>query len=150
MEQQQENFEKSLKGLADQHREMVALLEKQFLQQKQQLLRGEEWPNERADSRFAPSQWETALPCNNVSHWPGANLESALSEVVTDMSHGRCGWNFNCVICWYRIVNVVIMNATTPHWWSVNSGAGNGLVPSGTKPLPDPMWSSSVTPICHS
>ena len=32
----------------------------------------------RADSRFAPSQWETALPCNGVSHWLGASLESAL------------------------------------------------------------------------
>ena len=25
----------------------------------------------RADSRFAPSQWETALLCNDVSHWLG-------------------------------------------------------------------------------
>ena len=32
----------------------------------------------RADSRFAPSQWETALLCNDVSHWLGTNLESAL------------------------------------------------------------------------
>ena len=32
----------------------------------------------RADSRFAPSQWETSLLCNAVSHWLGANLESAL------------------------------------------------------------------------
>ena len=32
----------------------------------------------RAYSRFAPSQWETALLCNDVSHWLGANLESAL------------------------------------------------------------------------
>ena len=32
----------------------------------------------RADSRLAPSQWETALFCNDVSHWLGANLESAL------------------------------------------------------------------------
>ena len=31
----------------------------------------------RADSEFAPSQWETALLCNAVSHWLGANLESA-------------------------------------------------------------------------
>ena len=29
----------------------------------------------RADSRFAPSQWETALLCNDVSHWLGTNLE---------------------------------------------------------------------------
>ena len=32
----------------------------------------------RADSRFATSQWETALLCNTVSHWLGANLESAM------------------------------------------------------------------------
>ena len=32
----------------------------------------------RADSRFVPSQWETALHCNDVSHWLGASLESAL------------------------------------------------------------------------
>ena len=31
-----------------------------------------------ADSRYAPSQWETALLCNDVSHWLGASLESAL------------------------------------------------------------------------
>ena len=31
----------------------------------------------RADSRFAPSQWETSLQCNTISHWLGANLESA-------------------------------------------------------------------------
>ena len=28
-------------------------------------------------NRFAPSQWETALLCNDVSHWMGAGLESA-------------------------------------------------------------------------
>ena len=33
----------------------------------------------RAESRFAPSQWEMALLCNAVSHWLGASLESALS-----------------------------------------------------------------------
>ena len=32
----------------------------------------------RDDSRFAPSQWETALLCNDVSHWLGASLESSL------------------------------------------------------------------------
>ena len=31
-----------------------------------------------ADSRFAPSQWETLLQSNAVSHWLGTNLESAL------------------------------------------------------------------------
>ena len=32
----------------------------------------------RADSRLEPSQWETSLQCNAVSHWLGANWESAL------------------------------------------------------------------------
>ena len=32
----------------------------------------------RDDSRIAPSQWETVLLCNTVSHWLGASLESAL------------------------------------------------------------------------
>ena len=35
----------------------------------------------RADSRFAPSQWETALQSNVVSHWLGTNLESALRYI---------------------------------------------------------------------
>ena len=34
-------------------------------------------PVSRADYRFVTSQWETLL-CNNISHWLGANLESAL------------------------------------------------------------------------
>ena len=33
-----------------------------------------------ADSRFAPSQWETALLCNDVSHWLGASSKSALAD----------------------------------------------------------------------
>ena len=35
--------------------------------------------NFRADSRLAPSQWETSLQSNAVSHWLGANLESTLN-----------------------------------------------------------------------
>ena len=36
------------------------------------------WNIIRSDSRLAPSQWEMVLLCNDVSHWLGANLESAL------------------------------------------------------------------------
>ena len=36
----------------------------------------------RADSRFVPSQWETSLQSNTVSHWLGTNLESALLYTV--------------------------------------------------------------------
>ena len=33
-----------------------------------------------ADSWFMPSQWETSLESNTVSHWPGANIEPALNH----------------------------------------------------------------------
>ena len=32
-------------------------------------------------TRFAPSQWETALLCNDVSHWLGVRLESAVKAI---------------------------------------------------------------------
>ena len=61
----------------------------------------------RANSRFAPSQWETSLQSNAVSHWLGANLKSALLLLFGDpwrcyrfgsasrfrqLSHWQC-WN---------------------------------------------------------
>ena len=36
----------------------------------------------RDDSRFAPCQWETSSLWNDVSHWLGANLESALHKHI--------------------------------------------------------------------
>ena len=36
------------------------------------------------------------------------------------------------------------MNVSTSYWWEINIDAGNGLVPSGIKPLPD-----SVLGLCH-
>ena len=38
---------------------------------------------DRVDFRFAPSQWETALLCNDVSHWLGTKLELALLNRYT-------------------------------------------------------------------
>ena len=79
----------------------------------------------RADSRFAPSQRETTLLCNDVSHWLGANvvshwlgenLESALDTIpmvertggtflgCSSLMYGwpifmECGWwNKHCEI----------------------------------------------------
>ena len=51
------------------------------------------WICSRADSRFEPGQWETALHCNNVSHWLGASLESALCRVNITLS--SLGKDFN-------------------------------------------------------
>ena len=38
-----------------------------------------------ADSRLAPSQWETSLQSNAVSYWLGANMESALAWSLTSL-----------------------------------------------------------------
>ena len=37
------------------------------------------------------------------------------------------------------------VNTTTPHWSLANIGPGNGLVPSGNKPSPEPML--TYTPV---
>ena len=57
------------------------------------------WPNSiailQADSRFAPSQWETVLQCSHVSHWLGKRLKSALYQcIITSAPQGLmvCGY----------------------------------------------------------
>ena len=62
----------------------------------------------RADSRFALSQWETPLLCNDVSHWQGASLESAL----VGNSCVRC---FRC-----RSLAIVQARIFTPIWVMVH------------------------------
>ena len=47
----------------------------------------------RADSRLAPSQWETSLQCNAVSPWLGANLKSAMYSNQT-MTALLLSWPF--------------------------------------------------------
>ena len=41
------------------------------------------------------------------------------------------------------------LNANRRYWWEVNIGSGNGLVPSGTKPLPEPMLAHIYVIIGH-
>ena len=49
---------------------------------------------------------------------------------------------------WLRhlLWNCPNMKVTGLHWWSVNVGSGNGLVPSGNKPLPEPMLTQTFAP----
>ena len=53
--------------------------------------------NCRADSRLAPSQWDTPLLCN-VSHWLGASLKSAL-QLHCLKKLLACGFLWICDIC---------------------------------------------------
>ena len=51
----------------------------------------------RADSSFAPSQWETVLQSNAVSHWLVASLESALHFIFFQCSSA-------CIECWFMCI----------------------------------------------
>ena len=61
----------------------------------------------RADIRFASSQWETALLCNDVSHWLGVNLESALRllgcrfHIMDNKSYFFVFWHMLLYMSWY-------------------------------------------------
>ena len=66
---------------------------------------------------------------------------------------GKIEWHFRYVIFEHIVVidgwgpN---MNVTGLHWWSVNIDSGNGLVPSGNRPLPEPMLTQvSLAIWCH-
>ena len=63
---------------------------------------------DRADSRFAPSQWETTLLCNDVSHWLGASLKSALMEWFLSIGRVKSDkigaiWLHNAVVKFYNV-----------------------------------------------
>ena len=43
-----------------------------------------------------------------------------------------------------------LVSVTEPSWWYVNIGSGNGLVPSGNKPLAEPMSINIFVAVwCH-
>ena len=100
-----------------------------------------EWWYCRADSRFVPSQWETVLLCNSVSHWLGASLESALywygnlrfkqvSFVCTQWHHGA-GRKCICLTCDLLLPKCTSLVQIITCWLF------------NAKPLPEPMMTYS-------
>ena len=45
-----------------------------------------------------------------------------------------------------QIAQVIV---TGPYWWKVKTDSGNALVPSGNKPLPEPMLTQIYVAIWH-
>ena len=72
----------------------------------------------RADSRLAPSQWETSLQSNAVSHWLGTNLESALNTYSC-----HCYWSIGQwinVLHWtfsHAKSTSAMQNVANSYWW---------------------------------
>ena len=60
-----------------------------------------------ADSRFAPSQWETSLQKNTASHWLGANLESRFAPSQWETS---------------------LQSNAASHWLGANLGVHEGVL----------------------
>ena len=88
--------------------------------------------------RFTPSQWKTVLLCNDVSHWLGTNLESALLVHIALVEHIEedTKWLVFCrryfgvrFIRWkYMYVDLTELCSFGSNWQLGIIGSGNGLV----------------------
>ena len=112
------------------------------------------------DSRFVPSQWETALLCNAVSYWLGANLEWCLKLSGVGVNTLRLRQNgrhfpddiFKCI---FVNENVWILNTSWLKFVPTGPIDNNTTLvqimawyPTGDKPLSDPMMVSLLIHIC--
>ena len=80
----------------------------------------------RADSRFAPSQWETSLQSNAVSHWLGANLESALMSWKNMGS--QCSESIGHIVVLLNNGNILDFNSLWPSYATWSHGSLSTLV----------------------
>ena len=78
--------------------------------------------------------------------WGGSRHEghihrfiNSLAPELFDYSHKLVNFKLISNSFKYFLGNCYQVNATTPHWSLVDIGSGNGLVPSGNKPLPEPV-----------
>ena len=73
------------------------------------------WSFIRINSRLAPNQGEASLQSNAISHWLGANLESALLYVHWNVRGGCCdGLSHHCLHGWLASVQLFML--VSP-WW---------------------------------
>ena len=81
-------------------------------------------------------------------------FKSLMCDYVNSLAPVTCGNNLELVIFkfiwWIDIFpgNRSHVNATRLRWWLVNTGSGNGLVPSGNKTLPEPILTRSYVALC--
>ena len=78
----------------------------------------------RADSRFAPSQWETVLLCTDVSHWLGARQNQPWCTLQGHMIVTICITIFR-VIRFLNILDIWIKQCTNAHtmgFWLGHTG----------------------------
>ena len=84
------------------------------------------WTNDDQEERCHT----VPLGHSELTHWPLGNEAVTLNWWFSNSCQGYIE---------HFVWNCPQVNATGLHWWYVNIGSGNGLVPSGNKPLPEPM-----------
>ena len=113
----------------------------------------------RADSRLTPSQWETSLQSNTVSHWLGTNIESALKKLWflpqlsfrVDNGQGEISTIYNpptrnnmCNGQWHRITAVKAKNVVTLYVDGVFAHPGIGAGGVSSTDTNDPLYIGGV------
>ena len=78
---------------------------------------------------------------DNLTHWTQGVGTVILNWYYSNSYQGYMSWTFPmkflCGGCWII------------RWWLVEFGAGNGLLPSGNKPLPEPILAQIYVTIWH-
>ena len=70
----------------------------------------------RADTRFATSQWEMALLCNDFSHWLGANLQAS-PVILFSRAHSHSNTHTWSLCDDHDRVQQSLLPCNTLHWW---------------------------------
>ena len=109
-------------------------------------------------NRITPSQWETALLCNDGSHWLGASLESALRKMVfisKQFLYQPYQWVVGKCLVGKPQVQASPRGNNTPrdtaiptsHWWGSrrwrHCGSSDQPCTVGMAQL-DPSWGSTI------
>ena len=84
--------------------------------------------------RIQQAQWWARKHCATINSLALGKSEWNIRYVI----HCNIQTDFSDWLLRHHLWNCSNMNVTRLHWW-VNIGSGNGLVPSGNKPLPEPM-----------
>ena len=95
----------------------------------------------RADSRLATSQWETALYCKDLSHWLGANLEAALMEYAN--KHSYTG--LQLLMLWFLALPC-IDRPTSPWWLQMPCWKSGHQAITRANVDPDQCWYNEIMP----
>ena len=95
---------------------------------------------------------DTGIPNMNI-RWSRNRLVLKMWYPFDSLAPGRFEWKFRKVI--FKLILLIDgrgiswnwpqMSVIGPYWWWVNIVSGNGLVPSGNKSLPEPMFYLDMT-----